>query len=184
MGSLTNQILISMPHMTDPYFSKAVVFICEHNKDGAMGMIINKQFKEPDLKELFEQLYIGDNTINSLVNDIFFGGPVLLERGIILHDSSYSSEGTIPISDKISMTSQQHVLKELQTKPDIRFKLMLGHSGWGQGQLEREIENGDWLMQTINSDFIFNVNAEQMWKQAIGSLGMDIGSAMGIGGRA
>ena len=71
MGSLTNQILISMPHMADPYFSKAVVYVCEHNKEGAMGMIINKQFQAPDLKELFEKLYIGDDTIHSLVNDIF-----------------------------------------------------------------------------------------------------------------
>ncbi len=171
MGSLTNQILISMPHMTDPYFSKAVVYVCEHNKEGAMGMIINKQFQAPDL-------------IHSLVNDIFFGGPVLLERGIVLHDAAYKSEGTINISDNISMTSQQHVLKELQRRPDIPFKLMLGHSGWSQGQLEREIENGDWLMQNTTRDFIFNVNPEQMWQQAIGSLGMDLGPSLGISGQA
>ena len=84
-----------MPHMADPYFSRAVVYICEHNTEGAMGMIVNKQFKEPDLKELFEKLYIGDDAINSLVNDIFFGGPVLLERGIVLHDSSYECANVI-----------------------------------------------------------------------------------------
>lgn len=184
MGSLANQILISMPHMADPYFSKAVVYVCEHNKEGAMGMIINKQFQAPDLKELFEKLYIGDDTIHSLVNDIFFGGPVLLERGIVLHDATYNSEGTINISENISMTSQQHVLKELQCRPDILFKLMLGHSGWSQGQLEREIENGDWLMQNTTQDFIFNVNPEQMWQQAIGSLGMDLGPSLGISGQA
>ena len=184
MGSLKNQILISMPHMADPYFSRAVVYICEHNTEGAMGMIVNKQFKEPDLKELFEKLYIGDDAINSLVNDIFFGGPVLLERGIVLHDSSYESEGTVNLSDRIAMTSQQHVLKELQTKPDIPFKLMLGHSGWGAGQLEREIENGDLLMQNTTPDFIFNIKPERMWEQATGSLGIDLGPAMGIGGQA
>ena len=129
-----------------------------------MGMIVNKQFKEPDLKELFEKLYIGDDAINSLVNDIFFGGPVLLERGIVLHDSSYESEGTVNLSDRFSMTSQQHVLKELQTKPDIPFKLMLGHSGWGAGQLEREIENGDWLMQNTTPDFIFNVKGARKYQ--------------------
>jgi putative transcriptional regulator len=184
MGSLKNKILISMPHMADPYFSKSVVYICEHNKEGAMGMIINKQFKETDLKGLFEKLYIGDDAIHSLVNDIFFGGPVLLERGIVLHDAIYESEGTIQLSDHISMTSQQHVLKELQDKPDIQFKLMLGHSGWGQRQLEREIENGDWLMQNTTRDFIFNVSPEQMWQQAAGSLGIDLGPSMGIGGQA
>jgi len=184
MGSLTNQILISMPHMADPYFSKAVVYVCEHNKEGAMGMIINKQFQAPDLKELFEKLYIGDDTIHSLVNDIFFGGPILLERGIVLHDAAYKSEGTINISDHISMTSQQHVLKELQHKPDIPFKLMLGHSGWSQGQLEREIENGDWLMQSTSIDFVFNTNESKMWQIAAKSFGVELSEISGFGGSA
>ena len=184
MGSLTNQILISMPCMRDPYFTKAVIYICKHNKEGAMGIIINKKFQASDLKTLFEKLYIGDDSIHSLVNDIFFGGPVLLERGIVLHDAAYKSEGTINISDHISMTSQQHVLKNLQHRTDIPFKLMLGHSGWSQGQLEREIKNGDWLMQNTTRDFIFNVNPKQMWQQAIGSLGVDPGSSLGISGQA
>jgi len=184
MGSLKNQILISMPHMADPYFSKSVVYICEHNKDGAMGLIVNKQFKEPDLKDLFEQLYVGNESINSLVQNIFFGGPVLLERGIVLHGADYEAEGTISLSDSISLTSQEHVLKELQSKPDIPFKLMLGHSGWSAGQLEREIENGDWLMQSTTPDFLFNLSPDQMWKHAIGSLGMDLDTTFGVGGQA
>tara|TARA_B100000029_G_scaffold113187_1_gene105431 strand:- start:8189 stop:8743 length:555 start_codon:yes stop_codon:yes gene_type:complete len=184
MGSLKNQILISMPHMADPFFSKSVVYICEHNKEGAMGLIINKQFKEPDLVDLFEKLYIGDDAINSLVSEIFFGGPVLLERGIVLHSKEYETEGTIHLSEEFSMTSQKDVLRELQNKPDIPFKLMLGHSGWSPGQLEREIENGDWLMQSTTEDFIFSVKPEQMWQQATGSLGMDLGPSVGIGGQA
>ena len=65
--------------MTDPFFSKSVVYICEHNQQGAMGIIINKQFKEPELNDIFDKLYIGDDAIHSFVNDIYFGGPVLLE---------------------------------------------------------------------------------------------------------
>lgn len=82
------------------------------------------------------------------------------------------------------MTSQKYVLRELQNKPDILFKLMLGHSGWSPGQLEREIENGDWLMQSTTPDFVFNVQPGQMWQQAAGSLGIDLGPSMGIGGQA
>ena len=82
------------------------------------------------------------------------------------------------------MTSKQDVLKELQLKADIPFKLILGHSGWSPGQLEREIENGDWLMQSTTADFIFNVKSDQMWVQAVGSLGLDLGPSMGMGGRA
>jgi len=184
MGSLKNQILISMPHMTDPFFSKSVIYICEHNQQGAMGIIINKQFKEPELKDIFDKLYIGDDAIHSFVNDIYFGGPVLLEKGIVLHDASHISNGTIALSKTISMTSTQDILKELQLTADIPFKLMLGHSGWSPGQLEREIENGDWLMQSTTADFIFNVQPDQMWEQAAGSLGIDLGPSMGMGGRA
>jgi len=184
MGSLKNQILISMPHMTDPFFSKSVIYICEHNQQGAMGIIINKQFKEPELKDIFDKLYIGDDAIHSFVNDIYFGGPVLLEKGIVLHDARHTSDGTISLSKTISMTSKQDVLKELQLKADIPFKLMLGHSGWSPGQLEREIENGDWLMQSTTADFIFNIQPDQMWEQAAGSLGIDLGPSMGMGGQA
>ena len=184
MGTLKNQILISMPHMSDPYFSRSVVYICEHNKEGAMGLIINKQFKEPDLVNVLEKMYIGDDAINSLVKEFFFGGPVLLERGIVLHSKEYATNGTINLSNEFSMTSQKDVLRELQNKPDILFKLMLGHSGWSAGQLEREIENGDWLMQSTNPDFVFNVKPGQMWQQASSSLGMDLGPSMGIGGQA
>jgi len=173
-----------MPHMTDSFFSKSVVYICEHNQQGAMGIIINKKFKAPELKDIFDKLYIGDDAIHSFVNDIYFGGPVLLEKGIVLHDARHTSDGTISLSKTISMTSKQDILKELQLKTDILFKLMLGHSGWSPGQLEREIENGDWLMQSTTADFIFNVQPDQMWEQAAGSLGIDLGPSMGMGGRA
>ena len=170
--------------MTDPLFSKSVVYICEHNQQGAMGIIINKKFKTPELKDIFDKLYIGDDAIHSFVNDIYFGGPVLLEKGIVLHDASHISNGTIALSKTISITSKQDILKELQLKEDIPFKLMLGHSGWSPGQLELEIENGDWLMQSTTADFIFNVQPEQMWEQAAGSLGIDLGPSIGMGGQA
>ncbi|MDP6167256.1 MAG: YqgE/AlgH family protein [Candidatus Marinimicrobia bacterium] len=173
-----------MPHMQDPFFSSAVVFICEHNKDGAMGLIINKKFKEPNLNDLFEQLYIGDDAITSLVPDIHFGGPVMLERGIVLHGAGFNTEGTISISDEFSMTSQKTVLQELKAQDIIPYKLMLGHAGWAAEQLEREIENGDWLMQSTTLDFVFNLSTDQMWRQAAGSLGMDLGSFEGVGGQA
>ena len=184
MGTLRNQILISMPHMQDPFFSSAVVFICEHSKDGAMGLIINKKFKEPNLNDLFEQLYIGNDAIKSLVPDIHFGGPIMLERGIVLHGAGFTTEGTIAISDEFSMTSQKTILQDLKAHEKIPYKLMLGHAGWAAKQLEREIENGDWLMQSTTPDFVFNLSTDQMWHQAAGSLGMDLGPFEAMGGQA
>jgi|TARA_B110000438_G_scaffold48241_1_gene48578 putative transcriptional regulator len=181
MGTLKNQILISMPHMTDLFFSKSVVYICEHSNNGAMGIIINKQFKDQKLKTVLETISEDDNPI---VKDIFFGGPVLLEKGLVLHESRHRSDNTVNISKSISITGTLEVLKDLQSKSDVSFKLILGHSGWSQGQLEKEIENGDWLIQNTTPDFIFNIQPEQMWTQAAESLGIDFGVASNISGQA
>ena len=175
MGSLKNQILISMPHMRDPFFSKAVVYICEHNKDGAMGMIINKKFNSDELKESLDELFSVDNSLDLFMKDIFFGGPVLPDKGIVLHHSDYISPKSISVSKSIRITSKQDALCELEKNKQIPYKLMLGHAGWSAGQLEREIENGDWLIQNTTSDFVFNVPPKQMWAQANKSLGIDLG---------
>ena len=184
MSSLKNKILISMPHMIDPYFSKSVIYICEHNTEGGMGLIINKQFKPNDILKIFNKLSISNDEVSVLKNKIFFGGPVLLERGIVLHNKDYETKGTINISDNFSITSQKDVLNELKNKPDTPFKLILGHSGWSAGQLEKEIENGDWLIQSTTEDFIFKINPDEMWKQAAGSLGINIGATQSISGQA
>ena len=164
-----------MPHMSDPFFAKAVVYICEHNKDGAIGMIINKRFDSDELREAFDELFSVDTSLDRFMKDIFFGGPVLLEKGIVLHHSDYTSPESISISKSICITSRQDALGELEKNEQIPYKLMLGHAGWSAGQLEREIENGDWLIQNTTSDFVFNVPPKQMWAQANKSLGMDLG---------
>ncbi len=173
-----------MPHMQDPFFAGSVVFICEHSKEGAMGLIINKRFQQPDLIDLFEKLTVGEDNLLETVPEIYFGGPVLLERGIVLHSGSFTSEGTVKVSEDFAITSQKRILSELRKSEGIQYKLMLGHSGWGAGQLEQEIENGDWLLQSTTTDFVFTMPEDQMWKQAAGSLGMDLGHSSGIGGHA
>lgn len=184
MGSLKNKILISMPHMIDPYFSKSVIYICEHNMDGGMGLMINKQFKPNDIIDVFDKLSIGDNKISELTSKLFFGGPVLLDRGIVLHNKDYKTKETINISDNFSITSQKDVLTELKNKPDTPFKLILGHCGWASGQLEKEIENGDWLIQSTTEDFIFRIKPEEMWQHAARSLGLNVSLSTGISGQA
>ena len=96
----------------------------------------------------------------------------MLENRIIIHHSDYSSLDSVPLSKSISITSHQDILKDQKKAP---FKLMLGHSGWSEGQLEREIENGDWLIQDTTSDFVFNLPSKQMWEHAVRSLGIDLG---------
>jgi len=94
MSSLKNHILISMPYMQDPYFGKTVILICEHTKDGAMGLIINRSFQEPDMEDLFSEIYKETENIFKVVPTIYFGGPVMIERGIVLHSSEYKRKGT------------------------------------------------------------------------------------------
>ena len=179
MGSLKNQILISMPHMKDPFFSRSVIYICEHEINGAMGLIINKKFNDLEIDKLFNKLFAIDKSSNLPLDDLFFGGPVLLENGIIMHHSDYSSFESIPLSKSISITSRQDILKDLKEIEKVPFKLFLGHSGWSAGQLEIEIENGDWLIQNTTSDFVFNLPSKQMWEHAAKSLGIDLGAYHG-----
>ena len=184
MGSLKNQILISMPHMNDPFFSKSVVYICEHGNSGAMGMIVNKNLDAPELREIFGRFFKVEKPFNMVKGSTFFGGPVLLEKGIILHHSDYSSPKSISISKSVSLTSDQGALEDLKREEKVPFKLMLGHAGWSAGQLEREIESGDWLIQSTTSDFIFNLPPNQMWEYAAKSIGLDISSSFGTSGQA
>ena len=184
MGSLKNQILISMPHMNDPFFSKSVVYICEHGNGGAMGVIINKNLDAPELREIFDKFFKVEKSFNTIKSSTFFGGPVLLEKGIILHHSDYLSPKSISISKSVSLTSDQGALEDLKREQKVPFKLMLGHAGWSAGQLEREIENGDWLIQSTTSDFIFNLPSNQMWEYAAKSIGLDINSSFGTSGQA
>jgi putative transcriptional regulator len=185
VSTLKNQLLISMPHMQDPYFGRAVVLICEHTKDGAMGLIVNKPFEDPELQDLFENLFTKEEEFLQLIPKIYFGGPVLIERGIVLHSSVYQTDGTVKLSDEFAMTSNREILQDIAYKKGpALYKLMLGHAGWASGQLEREIENGDWLLQSTTQDFIFNTPEADQWNTAINSFGIDMSHISGRGGVA
>ena len=185
MNSLQNHILIAMPHMVDPYFGKAVVYICEHTKEGAMGLVINRPFIEPDLKKLFTEIYEDNENILKIVPTVHFGGPVMIERGIVLHTTDHTVKSSVKITEKVAMTSHRDILSNISKKKGpSSFKLFLGHSGWTAGQLEKEIERGDWLLQTITPDFIFNVPEKFMWSQAARTLGLEIPDSTVLSGHA
>lgn len=185
MGSLKNHILIAMPHLQDPYFRWSVVFIAEHTREGAMGLIVNKPFNVPELQRLFTSIFDDKQDLLKIVPDVYFGGPVMIEHGILLHSGTYHTKETVSISEDFGMTSHRRILEDISkdTGPK-QFKLLLGHAGWAPGQLEREIENGDWLLQETSSEFIFKTPEEAMWRMASGSFGVDIAPGSGFGGQA
>ena len=168
-----------MPHMNDPIFSKCLIYVCEHNKDGTMGLIINKPMISENAAEIIQQT--GLIQINP-TPEIYFGGPVNLEMGLFLHDTTYDIEGTLSISKSVSLTSNKQIVIDLKNGngPDI-FRFSFGYAGWGKGQIEREIENGDWLLMPADDNFIFSIPNSDKWQKAASKFGIDI---LDLGGPA
>ncbi|NQT62748.1 MAG: YqgE/AlgH family protein, partial [Candidatus Marinimicrobia bacterium] len=118
--------------------------------------------------------------INEVISPMYFGGPVSLEQGFILHSSDYVNSDTLQVTEEFSLTSNSAVIDAIQEDQGPRhFKMMLGYAGWGEGQLEREIENGDWLFQEVTLEFIFTGNDSEKWISATQSFGIEIAPTTG-----
>jgi putative transcriptional regulator len=166
-----------MPHMADPFFQKSLVFICEHDADGAMGVIVNKPMPSENVQDVLTQT--GLNQLKPLP-DVYFGGPVGVDMGLFLHDNSYHSEGELKIGNKIVLTANNQIIIDLiENSGPLKYLFSLGYAGWGKGQLEREIEDGDWLVMPAENDFIFDLPNHKKWKNAATHFGIDINSFSG-----
>ena len=186
MKNLSNNFLISMPHVNDPVFKKSLVYVCSHDDNGAMGLIINKPISDLKLKEEADSIL--KETRLSRINptpDIYFGGPVDLNMGIILHPLDYKTKKTIKISNQIGVTSDSKILNDIVIgKGPSMFRFSIGYAGWSDGQLEDEFENGDWLIVPSNSEMIFDMPDEQKWTYINNKLGIDLNQFSGNGGLA
>jgi putative transcriptional regulator len=178
--SLTSQLLIAMPGMQDPNFATTVTLICEHNDDGALGIIINRPL---DLKlgGLFEQLELG-STDESLINaPVLAGGPVGVERGFVLHNSAVDYENSLTISDEIQLTVSRDIIDDMAAgKGPAKSLVALGYAGWEAGQLEAEILANSWINVPSSAALVFDTPFEARWAEAADSLGIDL-SLMGPG---
>ena len=181
MDSFSNHFLISMPHLDDTVFSKSLIYLCQHDSKGAMGIIINKPMFTEDATEIISKIGLKHITPNI---EIYFGGPVNIEMGLFLHDQSYNIDGTITISQSISLTTNRQIVTDINKgngPNDYRFSL--GYAGWGRGQIEKEIENGDWLLIPSDDDFIFSISNIDKWQMAATQFGIkisDMGGSAGI----
>ncbi len=168
MSYFQNQILISMPHLNDPIFGRSIVYICSHNHEGAMGLIINKDIHYEGLKKLYREIKIQDDFIEKTFHPIYYGGPVTLERAFLLHSSDVLVGGSLEICKNIALSSDIKILDLIKDKIGPQHvKLFLGYAGWTEGQLEGEIENGDWLFQDADTDFIFTDDYEGKWSELL-----------------
>ena len=183
--NLTGKLLIAMPDMGDPRFDNAVVFICAHSADGAMGLIVNKPTPEIRFADLLEQLSIDDGDSGIDVR-IHYGGPVETGRGFVLHTADYASgAGTMDVSDGIGMTATLDILEDIATgHGPKRSMLALGYAGWGPRQLEGELMRNGWLVCDATDDILFGRAAEHKWTAALKVLGIDPLMLSAAGGTA
>ena len=167
--------------MNDPIFSKSLIYMCEHNKDGSMGLIINKPLISENADDIIQQTGLAQ--IHP-APEIYFGGPVNLEMGLFLHDTTYDIEGTLSVSKSVSLTSNKQIVADLKNgNGPEEFRFSFGYAGWGKGQIEREIENGDWLLMPADDNFIFSISNSDKWKKAASQFGIDIldlGGSVGL----
>ena len=185
---LTNQFLIAMPSMVDDNFSGTVVYLCEHNDKGALGLVINRP-TDIKLKNLFERVELSLDRDDLAARHVFMGGPVQTERGFVLHEglgdgcAHYSS--TLKIVGGLEMTTSRDVLEALSNGAGpSRVFVSLGYSGWGAGQLEEEISRNGWLSVGADPELIFSTPVEQRYDKALSLLGIDRHFLMGEAGHA
>jgi putative transcriptional regulator len=182
LTSLTGQLLIAMPRMEDRRFSRSVVFMCAHNNEGAMGLIVNKTVDQPLMAELLKQLSIEGDSFNSA--PVHFGGPVEAARGFVLHSTDYTEQATLVVGD-VGLTATMDILRAIGRGEGPRQKFFaLGYAGWGPGQLDAEIQANGWLTAPSDNDLLFDDTTGDKWRRAIGKLGVDPFALSGDAGHA
>lgn len=171
---LNNQFLIAMPNLTDPSFFHTVTYLCQHNSEGALGIVINRKI-DMKLGEIFNQMDIKISWGPAADAPVFSGGPVQQERGFVIHSPCGNWDSSLAISDRIALTTSRDVLEAIaEGKGPEHFLVALGYAGWGGGQLEREIVNNSWLNTPCGHDIIFKTPVNQRWHAAASQIGIDI----------
>lgn len=172
---LAGHLLVAMPGMPDPRFAKAVIFMCAHNDEGAMGLVINRPMAEFTFPELLEQLGIEGNAKEETPIAIQSGGPVEQGRGFVLHSPDYVHESTMVVDDDVALTATVDILKAIANgKGPSQRLLALGYAGWGPGQLDEEILQNGWLSVKADPDLVFNADLGGKWQRALSKLGIDL----------
>ncbi|HET7395505.1 MAG TPA: YqgE/AlgH family protein [Gammaproteobacteria bacterium] len=181
---LTNHFLVAMPTLADPNFHRSVAFICEHNAQGALGIIINRP-SNVVLGDIFKQLSITASDAHSNGLPVWQGGPVQLERGFVIHAPAGAWESTLKLDPDLGITSSRDVLNAVAhgSGPEKLF-VALGYAGWGAGQLEAELAENAWLSTPADPHILFDLPVDQRWQAAAKSIGVDLTLLSGDAGHA
>ena len=173
-NSLANQLLIAMPGMQDPNFNSTVTLICEHNDEGALGIVINRPLTLK-LGGLFDQLSLSDSESARSEDPVLMGGPVGPERGFVLHESTHSYEHSLAVSGEINLTLSRDIIDAMASGSGPGKSLVaLGYAGWEPGQLEAEMLANSWLNVPATTQIVFDLPFGERWTAAAQTLGIDI----------
>ncbi len=181
---LTGRLIVAMPNMMDPRFARTVIYLCAHSEEAAMGLVVNRLIGSITFPDLLEQLDIDAGGAGRDI-PIHFGGPVESGRGFVLHSPDYRQEGTLQVSEGVSLTATVDILRDMADGrgPD-RSLLALGYAGWGRGQLDAEMQSNSWLHVDPDDDLVFDDDLEGKWERAIAKLGFDFSMLSGDAGHA
>jgi len=191
-GYLDGQLIVAMPAMLDSRFARAVIYMCAHPADGAMGLIVNQRAPNIDFAELLEQLNIVPSeerislpsSLHAMA--VHLGGAVETGRGFVLHSADYfKAESTLPIDEAVCLTATVDILRDIAkgSGPD-KALLALGYAGWAPGQLDAEIQANGWLHVDADEALVFDGDLDKKWERAIGKLGIDISMLSSDAGHA
>lgn len=162
-----------MPTLDGSYFGRSLTYICEHDSEGAMGLVVNKTTEhtlDTVLEQIEDDIYVPDQLSEHL---IMAGGPVQTDRGFILHNGEKTWSSSLKMSSEITVTTSKDILSTLTTaKGPEKFLVTLGYAGWSPGQLEQELAENAWLTVDADPELIFNTPVEQRWEKALALLGI------------
>lgn len=182
--SLANQLLVALPALGDPQFARSVTLVCQHDAEGAMGVMVNRP-SEYTLGEVLRQMGIDCDDEALRARPVLSGGPVHPERGFVLHDGGAAWDSTLGIADGLSVTTSRDVLEAIARGDGPAHAIVaLGCAGWGAGQLEQELVENSWLTVPADADLLFNVPLPLRWQASAGRLGVDLAHMADYSGHA
>lgn len=184
-GTLKGRLLVATPAIGDPRFARSVIFICAHNDEHAMGLVLNKPMGALRLPDLLDQLGV-KSSISVPDSPVRAGGPMEQDRGFVLHsDDFHLEDATVPVGEGVSLTATKEILSALGGPGGPRAAMLaLGYAGWGPGQIESELKQNAWLVCPGRADLVFDDSLDGIWEHALKSIGVEAGMLSPHSGRA
>lgn len=182
-STLRNQFLVAMPSLEDEHFAQTVSLLCEHNDQGAIGLVINRPL-ELTLADMMDQMGLEVGAVDRSVA-VYWGGPVQPERGFVIHGPPGGWESCIELMDDLYITTSQDILRAIgMGRGPNRYVVTLGYAGWSQGQLEQELLANAWLNTPVDQQILFHLPARDRWQAATRLLGVEVTQFTGSAGHA